>query len=205
MNQPVQNSNTGNINWILRRLAALEAQLRRLQQALRELGRSGFGGGSTELTPCVIRVTSGPVGPVAAPAWTTITGVVQTDGGASPYADGVPAVMISARYDWGRVVAAGEYVKLGVFNGVLWAVDLAQQAPGAYGFLAAGASITAASGSTLGNGTVTLCTRTGGSLNANLGTATVYNAGGAVSGGASGKYVKLGWAADAWSLDVASC
>lgn len=77
--------------------------------------------------------------------------------------------------------------------------------PSSYAFLAAGATISAPSGSTLGSGSVTLCSRSGATVTADGETVTVYNAGGSVSGGGSGKYVKVGWCDGDWSVDVAPC
>ena len=79
------------------------------------------------------------------------------------------------------------------------------ESAGAWGFLAAGATISAASGATLGTGTVTLCSRDGADLTADGIEVDVYNAAGSVSGGTSGVYVKLGWTDGDWSLDVAPC
>jgi hypothetical protein len=77
--------------------------------------------------------------------------------------------------------------------------------PGRWAFLAASATITAASGATLGSGTVRLCSRSGPTLTADGDFVTVYNAGGAVTAGGSGKYLKLGWTDGDWGLDVAPC
>lgn len=76
---------------------------------------------------------------------------------------------------------------------------------GAWGYLAAGASITGASGSTLGSGTVTLCSRSGTTLAADGDSVTVLNAGGEVVAGTGGRYLKIGWTDGAWSLDVFPC
>ena len=78
---------------------------------------------------------------------------------------------------------------------------------GRYAFLAAGATITGASGSTLGSGMVQLCKvdPVSNVLTGVGATVKTRNAGGAVAGGASGAYVKLGWANGAWSLDVVLC
>lgn len=73
--------------------------------------------------------------------------------------------------------------------------------PGIYALTTS--TISAASGATLGSGTVTLCSRSGATLTADGETGvTVYNAGGSV---ASGRYVKLGCAGGAWSVDVDKC
>jgi hypothetical protein len=73
---------------------------------------------------------------------------------------------------------------------------------GAWGFLAGGATITAASGATLGSGSVRLCSRSVATLTADGDTVDVYNAGGSVSGPL---YIKLGWTDGDWSIDVAKC
>lgn len=76
---------------------------------------------------------------------------------------------------------------------------------GVYGFLASGATISAASGATLGSGTVTLCSRSGASLTADGESVTAYNAGGSVTAGAGGAYVALGWVDGDWSVVVVKC
>ena len=78
--------------------------------------------------------------------------------------------------------------------------------PGTWGFLAAGASITGMSGSTLGSGTVTLGKRSGSTLSSSGGlSVTVYNAGNGFTAGGSGQWLKLGWVDGAWSVDVSAC
>jgi hypothetical protein len=68
--------------------------------------------------------------------------------------------------------------------------------PGAWGYLASGATITAGSGLTLGTGTVKLCDRTGAATPENA-DVTAYNTGGSISGPA---VVPLEWTGGDWSV-----
>lgn len=83
--------------------------------------------------------------------------------------------------------------------------SLPAQAGGAWGFLTAGATVSGASGMTLGHGTVTLCSRAGYTLTADGDSVEVLNAGGGVTAGAGGRILKLGWVDGVWSLDVFPC
>lgn len=76
-----------------------------------------------------------------------------------------------------------------------------------WAYLAPGQSVTAASGTTKGTGTVTLFDTDGVTPRTGPGsTVDVLNAGGAVAGGVNGYLVKLGVMADgSYSLDVAPC
>jgi hypothetical protein len=77
---------------------------------------------------------------------------------------------------------------------------------GFWAYLAPGQTVSAASGLTLGSGTVTLVTNAAGTLTALTDTVTVYNAGGAVAGGSVGYSIKIGIMDDgSFSLDVAPC
>lgn len=127
------------------------------------------------------------------------------DTSAKPALGGSPVIPTSEA--WSRVSRATRYVermdrsrtprqRRGSPDGVN---------PGVYGFLAAGATISGASGLTLGTGTVTLCSRTGATCVANGDSVTVYNAGGSLSGGASGLLLALGWVDGDWSVEVAPC
>jgi hypothetical protein len=69
-------------------------------------------------------------------------------------------------------------------------------APGAWGLLASGGTITGASGLTLGSGSVKLCDRTGSVYPANE-TVAVANAGGSISGPA---LLPLEWTAGEWTV-----
>jgi hypothetical protein len=71
-------------------------------------------------------------------------------------------------------------------------------APGAWGLLAAGDTISAASGLSLGSGTVKLCDRTGAVLPANE-SVDVSNAYAAMDGGTGGKIVRLAWVLGEWA------
>lgn len=74
---------------------------------------------------------------------------------------------------------------------------------GTYAFLPSGSTITSASGAALGEGLVTLCSRSGAALTADGETGVqVYNAGGTVNGPV---YIKLGWTDGDWSVDVVLC
>lgn len=70
---------------------------------------------------------------------------------------------------------------------------------GAWGKLAAGATITAASGLTLGSGTVKLCDREG-AVSDDAEDITVANAGGELLGGSEGLLVPLEWTEGEWSV-----
>src|SRR5271166_2529313 len=75
-------------------------------------------------------------------------------------------------------------------------------APGAWGWLAPGATITAPSGLTLGQGTVTLSTRDDGAATITVGdeTVTVYNTCAAITGDpTTGTVLPLHWI-DAWVI-----
>lgn len=74
-------------------------------------------------------------------------------------------------------------------------------ATGVYAYLASG-TITAASGGTLGSGTVQICARSGATLTANGPNIPVYNAGGSITGPA---YMLLQWADGDWVVAVAPC
>lgn len=71
----------------------------------------------------------------------------------------------------------------------------------AWALLAAGATITAGSGLSLGTGTVTLCDRDG-SVPDDAEDVTVSNAGTSLSGGSTGRIVRLAWTDNEW---VVSC
>jgi hypothetical protein len=75
-------------------------------------------------------------------------------------------------------------------------------APGAWGLLAASATISGVSGTTLGTGTVTLCDRSGSALKSPPETVSVANSGAAITAGGSGKLVRLAWVLGEW---VVSC
>ena len=68
---------------------------------------------------------------------------------------------------------------------------------GAWGSLASGDTITAASGLTLGGGTVKLCTRSGGTLTETSETVPVLNSGGVISGPAA---LPLRWTDGDWAV-----
>ncbi len=68
---------------------------------------------------------------------------------------------------------------------------------GTWGSLASGHSISAASGLTLGSGTVTLCSRSGDTLTADGEDITVYNAGGVITGP---KVLELDWTDGVWAV-----
>lgn len=70
-------------------------------------------------------------------------------------------------------------------------------APGAWGLLASGHSITAASGTSLGSGSVNLCDRAGTDSGESV---TVYNAGITISASGGAKIVRLGWTGGDWSV-----
>lgn len=73
-------------------------------------------------------------------------------------------------------------------------------APGAWGVLASGATITGVSGLTLGTGTVTLCTRSGATITPGDEEVTVYNTCAAITGDApDGTVLPLHWI-DAWVI-----
>lgn len=76
-------------------------------------------------------------------------------------------------------------------------------APGAWGRLASGGTITAASGTTLGSGSVKLCDRSGTIYPENE-TVTVYNAGPAISASGGAKIVRLAWTDGDWCVNCAS-
>ncbi|MFO0892445.1 MAG: hypothetical protein U0790_25300 [Isosphaeraceae bacterium] len=71
-------------------------------------------------------------------------------------------------------------------------------APGAWGRLASGDTITAASGTTLGTGQVKLCDRAG-VVYPEDETVTVYNAGDSISASGGAKIVPLEWTGGEWS------
>jgi hypothetical protein len=82
-------------------------------------------------------------------------------------------------------------------------------APGAWGKLDAGATITAAVGLTLGTGRVKLCDRDGvvldpysayGGYDDDGVSVDVVNAGAEITGGGSGKIVQLGWTLGEWCV-----
>jgi len=92
--------------------------------------------------------------------------------------------------------------------GLTWAVVALGRSngdSGRWGFLAAGQTISGASGMTLGHGTVTLCSRAGYTLDDDGDSVEVLNAGGEVTAGTGGRILKLGWTEGAWSLDVFPC
>lgn len=94
----------------------------------------------------------------------------------------------------------------GYATGIQWALVRLGNAPsGAWGKLAAGETISGSSGTTLGSGTVTLCTRDGADLTEGTEDVTAYNAGGTVTAGSGGRVLKLGWTDGVWSLDVFPC
>lgn len=76
-------------------------------------------------------------------------------------------------------------------------------APGAWGKLASGATITAASGITLGTGSVKLCDVTG-TVYPEDETVTVYNPGAAITASGSGKIVRLAWTLGDWCVNCAA-
>lgn len=76
-------------------------------------------------------------------------------------------------------------------------------APGAWGRLASGATISAASGLTLGTGSVKLCDRTG-TLPASPEIVTVSNAGAVITASGSDKIVRLAWTLGEWCVNCAS-
>lgn len=71
---------------------------------------------------------------------------------------------------------------------------------GAWGKLASGHTITAASGLTLGSGTVTLCDRSGASLTDTGEKVTVYNAGDEIGAMYGDMAVKLSWSDGDWAV-----
>jgi len=71
---------------------------------------------------------------------------------------------------------------------------------GAWALLAAGATITAGSGLSLGSGTVRLCDRDG-NVADDAEDVTVANAGASLSGGSTGRIVRLGWTDGEWSVN----
>ncbi len=77
--------------------------------------------------------------------------------------------------------------------------------PGAWGLVAAGDTISAGSGLTLGSGKVTLCAQDGAILKDTGVSVTVYNSGPEVSGGAygygDGSIVRLAWTEGAWAVN----
>lgn len=101
----------------------------------------------------------------------------------------------------GRVSGSGVHARSGP-AGLEIAVP---SSGGAYAFLAAEATISAASGATLGSGTVRLCSRVGATLTADGFDVTVYNAAGQVDGGEAGLYLAISLRDGEWSLDVAPC
>ena len=70
---------------------------------------------------------------------------------------------------------------------------------GIWAKLASGDTITAASGLTLGSGTVALCTRSGSTLTATSETVTVYNGGPAITASSGDKAMLLHWSDGVWS------
>lgn len=72
---------------------------------------------------------------------------------------------------------------------------------GAWGILASGGSISAASGVTLGSGSVKLCDQSG-TVYPEDETVTVYNAGDSISASGGDKIVPLEWTAGEWSTCV---
>jgi hypothetical protein len=71
--------------------------------------------------------------------------------------------------------------------------------PGAWGLLAAGATITGASGLSLGSGTVKLCARDGTVYDADE-TVDVANAGTDISGGDAGMVLPMEWTSGEWTV-----
>jgi hypothetical protein len=69
----------------------------------------------------------------------------------------------------------------------------------AWALLAAGATITAGSGLSLGSGIVKLCDRDGG-VPDGAEDITVANAGASLSGGPTGRIVRLAWTDDEWAV-----
>lgn len=76
---------------------------------------------------------------------------------------------------------------------------------GAWAMLASGATISAASGMSLGSGTVTLCSRSGSALTADGQVITVYNAGDAITASGGNKAIKLSWADSVWVASRCTC
>ena len=70
---------------------------------------------------------------------------------------------------------------------------------GAWGALEPGGTITAASGLVLGQGSVTLCSRSGATLTADGDVVGVLNAGDAITAGGSAKVIKLSWSDGSWA------
>lgn len=121
---PVVKALTARVEWLLRRDEWNKAQFRRLQQAMRETDQALGGPGLARLEACVLRVTTGPVGAVTAPAYATLSGVLQLDSGSSPYADHPDATVLVAKYDWDKTLANGAYVACLPIGGSLWVVDV---------------------------------------------------------------------------------
>jgi hypothetical protein len=72
-------------------------------------------------------------------------------------------------------------------------------APGAWGFLSAGSTITGASGHTLGTGTVELCTRSGNTLTGTGEMVDCWNSCDAITAPSGGQIIALLWV-DGWSI-----
>ena len=72
-------------------------------------------------------------------------------------------------------------------------------ASGTWAKLASGHTISAASGLTLGSGTVTLCSRDGTTLTADGDDVTVYNAGDEITATDGDKAIKLSWSDGDWA------
>lgn len=75
-------------------------------------------------------------------------------------------------------------------------------AKGAWGYLDTGNTISAASGLTLGSGTVQLCSRSGTTLTADGDNVTVYNSGGTITGP---KTLELDWMDGDWAVCECGC
>lgn len=94
----------------------------------------------------------------------------------------------AARYVEGRVRTRAPRTTATRFPGVI---------PGAWGLLASGNSISAASGMTLGSGDVNLCDRSG--VDSGV-TVTAYNAGPAITASSGDKIVPMEWTGGDWSV-----
>lgn len=72
-------------------------------------------------------------------------------------------------------------------------------APGAWGLLASGGTITAGSGTTLGTGSVKLCDKDG-TVYPEDESVDVLNSGAAVTASGGARIVRLGWTIGSWAL-----
>lgn len=95
----------------------------------------------------------------------------------------------AVQYVEGLIKTRAPWPGWGRFPGVL---------PGSWAILASGATISAASGTTLGSGDVNLCDRAG--TDSGI-TVTAYNAGAAITATGGDRIVRLAWTWGDWSVN----